>query len=177
MPKEWVDFKAVKQAVTMQMVLDRYGVRLSRCGDELRGACPIHKGTAKSKTLTVSLSKNAFKCFSQDCKSKGNVLDFVAAMERCDVRDAAAKIADWFKVGKSETASGLEAANHGREVARGIYADPDGVLFEVIAEAQSGEDFEPLVVYRRLSEDYCYWVAPPENFGLDGCRYTLVKEL
>ena len=41
----WVDFKVVKQAVTMQMVLEHYGINwLRKNKAELRGRCPIHKG-------------------------------------------------------------------------------------------------------------------------------------
>src|SRR6184192_2832406 len=106
MSKEWVDFKAVKAAVDMQMVLDHYGIKgLTKSGDELRGVCPIHKGSPRSKNFTVNIRKNAFNCFSKDCKARGNVLDFVAAMERCEIRDAALKLAEWFKVGESESPS------------------------------------------------------------------------
>src|SRR5882672_2903258 len=96
----WVDFKAVKAAVTMQMALDRYGINdLGKYGNELRGPCPIHKGSARNKNFAVNLRKNAFKCFYAGCEARGNVLDFVAAMENCSVRDAAIKLRDWFKVG------------------------------------------------------------------------------
>ena len=44
----------------------------------------------------MNLTKNAFHCFS--CKAKGNVLDLVAAMEKCSVRDAAMKLHEWFSV-------------------------------------------------------------------------------
>ena len=81
MGKEWVDFQTVKTAVTIQMVLDHYGITgLKQVGQELRGKCPIHQGSDK-KHLSVSLSKNAFKCFSSQCGAHGNILDFVAAME------------------------------------------------------------------------------------------------
>jgi hypothetical protein len=180
MTTEWVDFKKVKGAVDMQMVLDHYGINgLTKSGDELRGPCPIHKGLPRSKNFTVNLRKNAFKCFSSDCKAHGNVLDFVAAIERCDVRDAALKLAEWFKVGESESPSENHSDQVGdkTEVSRGIYADREGALFEVITTALSSEDFEPLVVYRELSGDYGFWVARPENFGLADCRLTLVKAL
>lgn len=97
MTKEnWVDFKAIKSAVSMEMMLARYGVNwLGRKNDELRGRCPIHQGEGKD-TFHVSASKNVFNCFS--CKKRGNVLDFVAAMEKCSVRDAAVKIGEWFSV-------------------------------------------------------------------------------
>jgi len=100
--KDWVDFKAIKEAVTMQMVLDYYKVSgLRYVGGDLRGPCPIHRGGTGSKHLSVNLSKNAFTCFSSACGARGNVLDFVAAMEKCSVRDAALKLRDWFKAGET----------------------------------------------------------------------------
>ncbi len=101
MADTWVDFKAVKAAVTLQAVLDRYGINwLRKSKDELRGRCPIHKGEG-TDTFHASLSKNAFHCFS--CKKRGNVLDFVAAMEDCSVREAAAKLSDWFSVAQQQS--------------------------------------------------------------------------
>src|SRR6202035_1174549 len=90
----WVDFKAVKAAVNFPSVLNHYQINwLREKGDELKGRCPIHQGEGQS-SFHVNLSKNAFHCFS--CKAHGNVLDFVAAMEKCSVRDAAIKLAEWF---------------------------------------------------------------------------------
>lgn len=92
----WVDFRLVKEAVTMRMALDHYGINwLQTSGHELRGKCPIHQGEGE-RAFHVSLSKNAFNCFS--CKARGNVLDFVAAMEHSTVRDAALKLAEWFQI-------------------------------------------------------------------------------
>ena len=62
--KTWVDFQVVKRAVSLQAVLDHYGVNwLRKSGDELRGRCPIHKGEGQ-RTLSVNLAKNAFRCYS-----------------------------------------------------------------------------------------------------------------
>ena len=47
MPKSsFVDFKAVKAAITMEQILDHYGLmdKFKRSGDSLSGPCPIHKG-------------------------------------------------------------------------------------------------------------------------------------
>lgn len=179
MPREWVDFNEIKAAVDIQMVLEHYGVQgLIKSGYELRGSCPIHKGSARSKNFTVNLQKNAFKCFSSKCNAKGNVLDLVAAMEGCDVRNAALKLAEWFKVGESHLRSPKQGKDIDQrsEIQRGIYKDKDGALYEVLAEATSGEDFEPLVVYRELFGDYRFWVAPPVNFGTSTREaYSLVK--
>lgn len=92
--KDWVDFRAVKAVVSFEMVFDRYGINwLRQSRGELRGRCPIHKGEG-DRTFHANVSKGAFNCFS--CHARGNVLDFVAAMENCSVRDAALKLKDWF---------------------------------------------------------------------------------
>jgi len=94
MEDNWVDFKAVKAAVSMQMLLDHYQINwLRKSSGELRGRCPIHKGDGQS-AFHVNLTKNVFNCFS--CQARGNVLDFVAAMEQCSVRDAALKLKQWY---------------------------------------------------------------------------------
>ncbi len=99
MPNDWVDFKSVKQAVSIQMVLDHYNINwLRKNKDEMRGRCPIHQGEG-DRTFHVNLTKEAFHCFS--CHARGNVLDLVAAMEHCSVRDAALKLQAWFAVGES----------------------------------------------------------------------------
>jgi DNA primase len=97
--QKWVDFRVVKEQVSMQMLLDHYQVNwLRKSGDELRGKCPIHKGEG-DRTFHVNTGKNAFNCFS--CHKRGNVLDFVAAMENCTVRDGAIKLAEWFNIGST----------------------------------------------------------------------------
>ena len=95
MESNWVDFKTIKQAVTIVPVLDRYGVKLKKSGKELRGRCPIHRGDG-ADSFHVSTEKNVFHCFS--CQAKGNVLDLVAAMEKCSVRDAGLKLQQWFNL-------------------------------------------------------------------------------
>jgi DNA primase len=94
--KEWVDFRGVKWAVPMEAVLSHYRVRgLRRQRDQLQGPCPLHRGE-RQDSFRVRLSQNAFHCFS--CQAKGNVLDFVAAMESCSLREAALRLQHWFGV-------------------------------------------------------------------------------
>ena len=103
----WVDFKVVKQGVSIEMALAYYGVMLRRIHTSyLRGRCPLPSHVSKSSSLSfiVNTEKNAWACHSDSCvtsrdgRTGGNVLDFVAAMERCSVRDAALKLQDWFGV-------------------------------------------------------------------------------
>jgi DNA primase len=96
---EWVDFRAVKEAVSLDAVLRHYQVPgLRRHRSQLEGCCPIHRGQ-REDSFRASLSKNVFHCFA--CQAHGNVLDFVAAMERCSVREAACRLQRWFGVAAS----------------------------------------------------------------------------
>ena len=94
----FVDFKAVKAAITMEQVLQHYGLleKFKRGTDSLNGPCPIHKGSNPTQ-FRVSISKNIWNCFSE-CKHGGNVLDFIAEMEKCSIHAAALKAIAWFKL-------------------------------------------------------------------------------
>ena len=103
----WVDYRAVKAAVSMETVLANYGVHLHRLdGEHLRGRCPLPVHTSKHsrESFIVNVQKNAWACHSDSCVAArggrigGNVLDFVSAMENCSVREAALKLRDWFTV-------------------------------------------------------------------------------
>src|SRR5436305_1042132 len=101
MPKGFVSFAEVKQAVTMEAVLRRYGLfaGLTEKGKNLAGACPFCKGKS-GKLFQVNPMKNAWYCFG--CKVGGNVLDFVAKSENVSVRTAALRLDSWFELGLLE---------------------------------------------------------------------------
>src|SRR5580658_4022784 len=97
MPKsQFVDFRAVKAAITMEQVLERYGLmdKFKRGTDSLNGPCPIHKGSNPTQ-FRVSTTKNIWNCFSE-CKHGGNTLDFIAEMEGVSIHAAALKAIEWF---------------------------------------------------------------------------------
>jgi DNA primase len=104
--QEWLDFKVVRAAVTIEMVLDRYGVVLKKTGQEMHGPCPIHK-RSKNQTLTAHIRKNVFGCSFKGCRARGNIFDFVAAIERCQAVNAAIKLSRWFKVGGTDRSRGV----------------------------------------------------------------------
>lgn len=110
MSDPFLSFKAIKQAVGMAQVLDHYGLLegLKRHGaDGLTGPCPIHQGTHPTQ-FRVSLSKNCWNCFG-GCQG-GNVLDFVMAMERVEIRPAALLLVDWFHLSPKDTRGRTEPA-------------------------------------------------------------------
>lgn len=86
----WVDFAAIKHTVALAPLLRRYQVKLRPSGrDQYRGRCPIHRGEGQ-EAFHANLSRNIFHCFS--CGAGGSVLDFVAAMEGCTLREAALRL-------------------------------------------------------------------------------------
>jgi DNA primase len=95
--KHWVDFRAVKESVSLEAVLRHYRIPgLRRLHGQLQGRCPIHGGE-RQDSFRASLRKNAFQCFA--CQAQGNVMDFVSAMEQCPLREAALKLQEWFGIG------------------------------------------------------------------------------
>ncbi|MCH7666518.1 MAG: hypothetical protein IH936_11395 [Acidobacteria bacterium] len=131
-PSTYVDFKAVKAAVSIEAVLERYELLddLEAKDDGYSGDCPFHEGESQ-RPFHVSLSKNAWYCFG--CEEGGNVLDFVARMEDVSIKKAAQLLAEWFEV---------ESARKGPKRQRGkpkaAEADSEGAAAD--SEGAAAED-------------------------------------
>ncbi len=141
MPKSsFIDFKAVKAAVSMEQVLAHYCLtdKFKKSGDGLSGPCPIHQGTNPTQ-FRISISKNIWNCFSE-CKHGGNVLDFIARMENVSIHTAALKAVEWFSLdldatngsSSQEEDNGVEAPTKnsspkGRPAAKKTAADTDKI--------------------------------------------------
>lgn len=96
MATRWIDFSALKRQVSIEDVLTRYGLLKGlqeKKPGRLVGPCPIHGGK-NGTSFNVDRDKNVFHCFSQ-CGG-GNVLDLVMKIEKCSIREAGEKLADWF---------------------------------------------------------------------------------
>jgi DNA primase len=108
----YVDFRTVKKSVSIVQILDHYNLtsqfKRSQNGESLTAACPLHSGTNPTQ-FRISIPKNCWNCFG-DCKSGGNILDFVSRRENCSIRQAAIFITEWFglsadKAGESQPRS------------------------------------------------------------------------
>jgi DNA primase len=93
MPR-WLEFAALKRDVPLAAALQHYGIgELRRSGrDRWRGRCPLHGGEGR-ETFHVNTAEQVFHCFS--CGAGGSVLDLVAAVEGCSLREAAEKLSGW----------------------------------------------------------------------------------
>jgi DNA primase len=88
----WIEFASIKQTVPLLGLLEQYQITgLRRSGKaQWRGVCPLHGGEGRD-AFHVNTARQLFHCFS--CGAGGTVLDSVAALERCDLREAAQKLA------------------------------------------------------------------------------------
>ena len=88
----------------MGRVLARYGVKLRSSGGEMRGQCPLpaHTSRESRNSFSVNIARNIWCCQSMSCTDArdgqlgGTVIDFVAEMEHCSIRQAAVQLAEWF---------------------------------------------------------------------------------
>jgi DNA primase len=114
LPDTFVDFKLIKQQVSMEAALGHYNIRLRRVNQHsLRGLCPLptHSSEKSAESFGVHTGKNIWACQSSSCaaaragKKGGNVLDFVSVMENISIRDAALRLHEWFGASSSSAGS------------------------------------------------------------------------
>ena len=105
MPDNFVDFRDIKQRVSMEQIMGRYDIKLRRSNQvSFRGHCPLptHTSDKSTESFSVQTEKNIWACQSASCASArqgkrgGNILDFVSLMEKCSIRDAGLKLHEWF---------------------------------------------------------------------------------
>lgn len=109
MNNRWVSFREIKNQIGIEAVLTRYGVRLITSGiGVLRGPCPLPTHASRSdNSFSADTRRNIWACHSQSCMAArgggvgGNVLDFVAWMEGCSIRDAALLVQERFALASS----------------------------------------------------------------------------
>ena len=67
--RRWVSFSAIKNAVTMEQALARYGILLKPAGfDTLRGPCPLPMHESDSvHSFSVDTRRNIWACHSESC--------------------------------------------------------------------------------------------------------------
>lgn len=80
----------IKQTLTMEQVLKRYGIKTTNHG---RTACPLHKGTGKN----FSYKGRSFKCWV--CGAHGTVIDFVMQYFNITFPEALVRLNEDFALG------------------------------------------------------------------------------
>jgi DNA primase len=113
MPPPQADFRSLKQRIPIDGVLARYGVKLRPAGPHtLRGPCPLptHTSHQSRESFSVNLSRQVWSCHSASCiaardgRLGGHVIDLLAIMEHCSLRQAGLRLQDWFGAPASDLA-------------------------------------------------------------------------
>lgn len=129
---EYVDFKTVKAEVSVEAVAARYGVDLRRVNSSHeRGRCPLptHPTGDDAKSFSINVAKRVWICHSTACakgrrgKKGGDVIELVAVMDGCSLRDAGLKLASWFGIQMPNENSG--AVNSDLSSATTVIGEPD----------------------------------------------------
>lgn len=81
-------FEAVKQSVTTRQAAEHYGIKVRRNG---MACCPFHN----DKNPSMKLDRR-FHCFG--CGADGDVIDFTAKLCGLELKEAAVKLADDFRI-------------------------------------------------------------------------------
>lgn len=81
--RENIDVNRLKNSIRLSDVVSRY-TELRRSGRSRIGLCPFHDDTDPSLVVTDELG--LFYCHG--CRTSGDVIDFVKAIQRCDFLDA-----------------------------------------------------------------------------------------
>lgn len=89
----YVDFKELKSSVTIEQVVKMLGLNLRKQGNQLRGRCPIHKGTSE-REFVITPGKGLFFCFGP-CGG-GDMITLAAKVRGLSNREAARFIAEHF---------------------------------------------------------------------------------
>jgi len=107
----WVDYRMLKQGIRIEQVLGSYGFELQRVGrHQMRGQCPLPTHVSERSRLSFSVDtvKNVWACHSASCcklrqsRVGGNVLDLVACLEECSIRNAALRLQEHWRSGRDD---------------------------------------------------------------------------
>lgn len=99
----FIDFAEIKQQISIEQVVAWLNINLETTGNQLRGCCPIHKGTDK-RDFVVTPAKGLFYCFK--CKEGGDLIKLYAGVTGTDQKTAANEIAKQAGVSDSTETEG-----------------------------------------------------------------------
>lgn len=85
----YVDFAALKEAVSIEDVANLLDLKLKQAGNQYRCECPVHGGGERGMVITPS--KNLFYCFKAG--NGGDQLALYAHVQEIETKQAASEIA------------------------------------------------------------------------------------
>ena len=123
MAERTVDLEKAEGAVAVNDILRHLDERIEDSEDRhtLKSSCPL-RGNGNS--LWADNAKRGWECFV--CNRQGNVIDAVAKHESFNLKKAAIRIAEWFRLEKVDYENmGRRSDWRGKEVTDGTPTEPD----------------------------------------------------
>src|ERR1041384_1294305 len=165
------DFRAIKARVSLVDVLRRYGTEMRQVNQyELRGKCPLptHSSDLADQTFVVNPRKNVWSCHSASCvaarnvkktdghqKKGGDLIEFVAFMEKCNLREAGERLEEWF----DKASYSLVAPSSATQEAPAPSADPNGVNQPLPFTLKDIAHAHPYLACRGFDEEECEYLG------------------
>jgi DNA primase len=104
------EIQRIKQEVSIQQLVEYYGVKLEKKGKDLVGLCPFHNDHEPS--LIITPDKNLWHCLGA-CQTGGSVIDWVMKIEGVSFRHALEILKE--KHGIVVNGSGRSTGSHGSD--------------------------------------------------------------
>jgi CHC2 zinc finger len=130
-------FTQLKRTVPIGAVLAKYSIELKRIGTNLKGCCPIHKGS-NPRQFVVDESKGLWRCFSPSCDRGGDMLSLVAELEKVEIREAALLVAEWFCI-----KPGSEVQHRNQQRSTAMSGGRPTMKAFVVEDKEEGSDEKP----------------------------------
>lgn len=147
----WIE--VVRDAVTMQEVLERYVGSPNRAGKYL---CPFHRD--KNPSLSINPRTDKFKCFS--CGEAGDTIDFVQNLFHVQQREALEILSRDFGLGLETMREEPDAARQAK-----LRREAEKRQQEEL-KARTNAQLEVLWLYWRIMQDGYYRTAPKSESEL-----------
>ena len=75
--------------VDLLQLLDEYGIKGKRVGNEFIASCPFHSDSSPSWSMKLEGERSGlYQCFASNCESKGNLVSLIMKMEGWQDRTA-----------------------------------------------------------------------------------------
>jgi transposase len=93
-----IDYAYLREQIELEQVLRHLGYldRLRGSSTQRTGSCPFHQAKDKSRSFSVNLKKQVFRCCHPKCQAQGNALDLWALAHDLPLYEAALHLADTF---------------------------------------------------------------------------------
>lgn len=155
----YIDFNYVKENADVSAILAHYHIETNGSDTERRCRCPFHEDVNPS--FSINIENGKFQCHAASCGEKGNILDFVAAMEEtADLRSASEVIGKICGIALAPPRSGKrkkrKSAKH-TETASGSQSEPENIEASISPEPDDGaKPNSPLTFQLQLDPTHMY---------------------